>query len=247
MRLMAGLTVGSQIEFFADTDDPNVGRANNVAPSSGMVIQDAFGTWKPMDEFKLDGGEMLIPFTHNSVQGATTLYGLDYFASYSTKNGKQTLSEWSYKTKKLLRRVSGPGLPVAERAHPRAGEIGMRRWRGRGRGLGTRDRRDERGGRRDREQMADHACSSLPSGVTILMTTPIFAPRRPGWNVTVMTSPAFTMRLVQPLFLILGGEPSSSSSSVVAPPLGDTPSSTCGLVHTYSVTVALIVVSLPMS
>jgi hypothetical protein len=81
MRLMAGLTVGSQLEFFADTDSPNIARNTNVAPSSGMAIQDAFMTWKPMDEFKLDGGMMLIPFSHNSVQGATTLYGLDYFAS----------------------------------------------------------------------------------------------------------------------------------------------------------------------
>src|SRR4030095_13218998 len=95
--------------------------------------------------------------------------------------------------------------------------------------------------------MPDHALSSLPSAVIIFMTTPIFAPRRPGWNVTVTTSPAFTVRLVQPLFLIFGGEPRSSSSSILVPPLVEIPSSTCGLVHTNSVTVALIVVSLPMS
>jgi hypothetical protein len=81
MRLMAGLTLGTQFEFFFDTDSPNIARNTNVAPSAGMAVQDAFMTWKPMDEFKLDGGMMLIPFTHNSDQGATTLYGLDYFAS----------------------------------------------------------------------------------------------------------------------------------------------------------------------
>jgi hypothetical protein len=86
MRLMAGLTLGSQFEFFADTDSPNIGRGVNVAPSSGMAIQDAFMTWKPMDEFKLDGGMMLIPFSHNSVQGATTLYAWDYFASSFNQN-----------------------------------------------------------------------------------------------------------------------------------------------------------------
>jgi hypothetical protein len=75
------------LEFFFDTDSPNIGRHTNVAPSSGMVVQDAFGTWKPMDEFKLDVGMMLIPFTHNSVQGATTLYGLDYFAGSFTQSG----------------------------------------------------------------------------------------------------------------------------------------------------------------
>ena len=87
IRLMAGLTIGSQLEFFADTDSPNMGRDVNVAGSAGMNIQDAFMTWKPMDEFKLDGGMMLIPFSHNSVQGATTLYAWDYFASSFLQNG----------------------------------------------------------------------------------------------------------------------------------------------------------------
>jgi hypothetical protein len=86
IRLMAGLTIGSQLEFFADTDTPNMGRDVNVAGSTGMNIQDAFMTWKPMDEFKLDGGMMLIPFSHNSVQGATTLYAWDYFASSFLQN-----------------------------------------------------------------------------------------------------------------------------------------------------------------
>jgi hypothetical protein len=43
-------------------------------------MQDAFATWKPMDELKLDVGLFLIPFSHNAIQGAGTLYGLDYFA-----------------------------------------------------------------------------------------------------------------------------------------------------------------------
>jgi hypothetical protein len=40
-----------------------------------------------MDEFKLDGGLMLIPFSHNSVQGATTLLAWDYFASSFLQSG----------------------------------------------------------------------------------------------------------------------------------------------------------------
>src|SRR6185503_15417775 len=138
-------------------------------------------------------------------------------------------------------------VPVTERPHPRAGEIRVRRRRRCGRRLGARGRRQYHGGRRDHEEMPDHAWSSLPSAVIIFMTTPIFAPRSPGWNVTVTTSPAFTVRLDQPLFLMFGGEPSSSNRSVLVPPLVETPSSTCGLVHTNSVTVALMVVSLPMS
>jgi hypothetical protein len=45
-----------------------------------MNIQDAFITWKAAgDLFKLDVGYMLPPLAHNAVQGATTLYGWDYF------------------------------------------------------------------------------------------------------------------------------------------------------------------------
>ena len=95
IRLMAGLTLGTQFEFFADTDAPNIGRnapqsvmgGNQAIANPPMSIQDAFMTWKPMDEFKLDGGLMLIPFSHNSVQGATTLYGWDYFVSSFLQNG----------------------------------------------------------------------------------------------------------------------------------------------------------------
>jgi len=90
IRLMAGLTLGSQFEFFADTDAPNIGGGSGpgapVGATAGMAMQDAFMTWKPMDEFKLDGGMMLVPFSHNSIQGATTLYGLDYYASSFAQN-----------------------------------------------------------------------------------------------------------------------------------------------------------------
>jgi WD40 repeat protein len=40
---------------------------------------------------------------------------LDYYASsVTTKDGKTTLFEWSYKTKRLLKKASAPGLPVAD-------------------------------------------------------------------------------------------------------------------------------------
>jgi hypothetical protein len=92
MRLMVGLTFGSQIEFFFETDSPHLGHNVSADTSAGrssigMKVQDAFMTWKPMDEFKLDGGLLLVPFSHNSVQGATTLYGLDYFESSFLQSG----------------------------------------------------------------------------------------------------------------------------------------------------------------
>ena len=86
-RLMLGMTLGEDFELFAETDAPNLGKSvvvmgmqQRVGPAANM--QDAFMTWKPMDEFKVDLGMMLVPFSHNSVQGATTLYSWDYF-SYS--------------------------------------------------------------------------------------------------------------------------------------------------------------------
>lgn len=99
IRLMAGMTVGSSLEFFFETDSPNLGKPasrtvlgmteqlTGVGNTSGTLVQDAFVTWKAMDELKIDGGQMLIPFSHNSVQGATTLYAWDYFASSFLQSG----------------------------------------------------------------------------------------------------------------------------------------------------------------
>jgi hypothetical protein len=84
-RLMVGMTLGSDLELFAETDAPNLGKqfapsgVNDPLPTPLAFIQDAFMTWKPMDEFKIDLGMMLVPFSHNSLQGATSLYGLEYF------------------------------------------------------------------------------------------------------------------------------------------------------------------------
>jgi hypothetical protein len=90
-RLMALFTLGSQFELFFDTETANLGRGAGPTPVAGlpgggladkvgMATQDVFVTWKPMDEFKLDVGMILIPLSHNGLQGATTLYGLDYYA-----------------------------------------------------------------------------------------------------------------------------------------------------------------------
>jgi hypothetical protein len=86
-RLMVGMTLGSSLEFFAETDSPNLGKRlgdaatpGGVAGSVGVNMQDVFVTWKPLDEFKLDVGMLLMPLSHNGLQGATSLYGWDYFA-----------------------------------------------------------------------------------------------------------------------------------------------------------------------
>jgi hypothetical protein len=83
-RLMLGITLGSSFELFAETDSPNLGKPSQpgqmLSNTVGTNIQDAFVTWKPLEQLKVDAGMMLIPFSHNSVQGATTLYGWDYYA-----------------------------------------------------------------------------------------------------------------------------------------------------------------------
>jgi hypothetical protein len=87
-RLIVGMTLGTDIELFAETDSPNLGKTvagmggvQTVTPPTAN-IQDAFMTWKPADEFKLDFGMVLVPFAHNSLQGATTLYSWDYFTPF---------------------------------------------------------------------------------------------------------------------------------------------------------------------
>jgi hypothetical protein len=83
-RLILGITLGSSFELFAETDSPNLGKPSQpgqmLSNTVGTNIQDAFVTWKPLEQLKVDAGMMLIPFSHNSVQGATTLYGWDYYA-----------------------------------------------------------------------------------------------------------------------------------------------------------------------
>lgn len=81
--LMAG-TLGSDFEFFFETDSANMGKsdATGAKTGAGMNVQDAVITWKADDAFKIDTGLILIPFAHNSDQSAASLLSWDYF-SYS--------------------------------------------------------------------------------------------------------------------------------------------------------------------
>jgi hypothetical protein len=82
-RILVGMNLGQNFEFFGETDSPNMGLATSSAAKTtnpSMYLQDAFVTYKSgMDSFKMDAGLMLPPFMHNSVQGAGTLYSWDYF------------------------------------------------------------------------------------------------------------------------------------------------------------------------
>ena len=88
-RLLVGGTLFGAIDYFVDTDYPNLflsttdaATGAQVKATPGMNIQDAFATAKPFgDVFKVDVGYMLPPLSHNAVQGAGTLYSWDYFAN----------------------------------------------------------------------------------------------------------------------------------------------------------------------
>jgi len=100
-RILVGGSLFGKFDYFLDTDYPNLffgnaeaGNAMATPPTNptntkggpGMYIQDAFITAKPIegefkDAFKIDAGFMLPPMAHNAVQGAGTLYSLDYFAN----------------------------------------------------------------------------------------------------------------------------------------------------------------------
>ena len=116
---MGGSLFGGVLEYFVDTDFPNLFLAQNVTTTDamgmmvtntsakntpGMNIQDAFITYKPMgDMFKIDVGYMLPPLAHNAVQGATTLYAWDYFF-YTFRSGN------------ALRQLGQPDRPRRRRA-----------------------------------------------------------------------------------------------------------------------------------
>jgi len=101
-RILVGGTLFGKFDYFVDTDfanlflastttttDPTTGTmtTTTLKNTPGMNIQDAFITWKAAgDLFKIDAGYMLPPLAHNAVQGATTLYGWDYFF-YTFRSG----------------------------------------------------------------------------------------------------------------------------------------------------------------
>jgi hypothetical protein len=84
-RLLVGGTLFKTFEYFIDTDSPNLFKGDATTGQkggNGIIIQDAIGTWKAYeDAFKIDVGYMLTPGAHNALQGAGTLYGLDYFSN----------------------------------------------------------------------------------------------------------------------------------------------------------------------
>jgi hypothetical protein len=72
--LLGGLT--KYISFFMETDQVNWGKNGDWA--APFFVQDAFVTFKVIDEFQVDTGLILLPLTRHSFMGATSLDGVDY-------------------------------------------------------------------------------------------------------------------------------------------------------------------------
>jgi hypothetical protein len=75
-RLMFWGSVTKELSFFIETDQANLGKGGLY--NQQMVIQDAFLTYAFMPEFKTDVGMMLVPLSHHTIEGATSLNALDY-------------------------------------------------------------------------------------------------------------------------------------------------------------------------
>jgi hypothetical protein len=68
-RLIVNGTLTKDIAFFFETDQANFGKGG--AWDQPMFVQDAFATFRFADEFMLDAGMIILPFSHQGVQGAT--------------------------------------------------------------------------------------------------------------------------------------------------------------------------------
>jgi hypothetical protein len=84
IRLMVGAQVGSHLNFFFETDNPNLGRTTaGVAKGlgAGFITQDAYVEYKPVatsSAFLLTAGLQLIPLCRNCLESAVTLLPIDY-------------------------------------------------------------------------------------------------------------------------------------------------------------------------
>ena len=79
MRLMFYGQVTDKVNFFIETDSPNFGKGGNLDVS--VFIQDAYVELNLHPMFQMDFGMILLPFSHHGMQGATSLFGLDYHSA----------------------------------------------------------------------------------------------------------------------------------------------------------------------
>lgn len=76
IRFMVSGQLSDMVNYFAETDSPNFGKYGDFTPN--VFIQDAWMELNPAPEFQLDVGMLLLPFSHQGMQGATTLNAIEY-------------------------------------------------------------------------------------------------------------------------------------------------------------------------
>jgi hypothetical protein len=84
--LLIGGTVLSDFEYFFDSDFADLLKAptgeQGLKNGPGFATKDAFATYRALDDrIKLEGGLLLPPGSHNSLQGGGSIYALDFFAN----------------------------------------------------------------------------------------------------------------------------------------------------------------------
>lgn len=78
-RLMLGGSWNDTLSFFIETDQPNFGKDDKF--TNPLFVQDAYLTMKVAEPLMVDTGLILLPFTHQGLQGATSLNTLDYHSA----------------------------------------------------------------------------------------------------------------------------------------------------------------------
>jgi hypothetical protein len=75
-RFLVTGSVAPGVTFFFQTDDVNLGKSPKSL-ATGFVVQDAWMEWKIADAFALDGGQFIVPFSRNSLQGTLSYLTMD--------------------------------------------------------------------------------------------------------------------------------------------------------------------------
>ncbi|MBV9945678.1 MAG: hypothetical protein JOZ69_02395 [Myxococcales bacterium] len=80
VRMYTAGQITKGLTFFLQIDQPNLGQNGNFVPSgtTSAFFRDAVVSYEFAREFSIDGGLILFPFTHNSLEGAGSLHTVDY-------------------------------------------------------------------------------------------------------------------------------------------------------------------------
>jgi len=96
-RLMFGGTIGNNISFFFQTDDPKLGLSPNSSASTktlttgnstspGFIIQDAWAAYRVNTHLELSGGEMLVPVSRQALASTLSYYTVNISAVSTVNN-----------------------------------------------------------------------------------------------------------------------------------------------------------------